>query len=283
MMFDELRHLLLVVEHGTLTAASRRAHLTQPALTASIRRLEGSMGARLFDRGRRGAQATAAGMALIPHARAALAAVEDGRRAVTEVAGLHRGEVRLGAGATACTYLLPDPLAVFGGRHPGVRFRLREAASEPTRAGVATGELDIGVVTGDGAADPSLHEEDWIADTLVVVGPPGAGDMSRYIAFTRPSPTRALFERAFPEADVVMELSSIAAVKGNVRAGLGRALVSLAAVAHDLEAGRLALIDDPRTPIHRTLRLCHRGVDRLAPAAAALRDLLLEIRAPEAR
>ena len=276
-MFDELRHFLLVHEHGTLTAAARRAHLTQPALTASIRRLEAQMGARLFDRGRRGAQATAAGMALIPRARAALAAVDDGRRAVAEVSGLHRGEVRIGAGATACTYLLPAPLAEYGRRHPGVRFRLREAASVETRAAVAAGALDIGVVTGEVEVPPGLVEEHWMEDRLLVVGPPGGAGTNRFVTFTRPSPTRALFDRAFPEADVVMELSSIAAVKGNVRAGVGRALVSESAVAHDLAAGRLARIADARTPIERALCLCHRGVGRLPPAAAALRELLLGV------
>ncbi len=276
-MFGELHHFLLIHEHGTLTAAARHAHLSQPALTASIRRLEAQMGARLFNRGRRGAQPTAAGVALVPRARAALAAVEDGRRAVAEVAGLHRGEVRIGAGATACTYLLPARLAEYGARHPGVRFRLREAASEATRAAVSAGELDIGVVTEAAAGVPGLEEEHWMEDRLVVVGPPGGAETNRYVTFTRPSPTRALFDRAFPEADVVMELSSIAAVKGNVRAGVGRALVSHAAVAHDIEAGRLAHVADPRTPIHRALCLCHRGVDRLPPAAAALRELLLDL------
>lgn len=60
-MLDELRHFLLVVEHGTLTHAARLANLTQPALSASIQRLEAEMGARLLHRSRRGARLTAAG------------------------------------------------------------------------------------------------------------------------------------------------------------------------------------------------------------------------------
>jgi DNA-binding transcriptional LysR family regulator len=46
-MLDELEHLVLIVEHGTFTAAARHAHLSQPALTASIQRLEQQVGARL--------------------------------------------------------------------------------------------------------------------------------------------------------------------------------------------------------------------------------------------
>src|SRR5689334_10647954 len=126
-MIEELRHFLLIADHGTFTEAARRAHLSQPALSASIRRLEDQLGARLLHRGPGGAALTAAGDALAPRARAALAAIEDGRRAVAEVAGLHAGEVRLGAGATATTYRLPPVLAQFRRRHPGVRFLVREA------------------------------------------------------------------------------------------------------------------------------------------------------------
>src|SRR5262249_22490239 len=133
-MLDELKHFVLIAENRTFTAAARRAHLSQPALTASIHRLEEDIGARLFDRGRSGAELTAAGAALLPRARAARAAVDEGRRAVAEVVGLRAGEVRIGAGATACTYLLPPLLAAFRKRHPGVRILLREAFTEQLEA-----------------------------------------------------------------------------------------------------------------------------------------------------
>ena len=74
-MVDELRHFLLVVEHGTFTEAARRAHLTQPSLSASIARLEGALGARLLHRDRHGSSLTAAGEALVPRAREVLGAL----------------------------------------------------------------------------------------------------------------------------------------------------------------------------------------------------------------
>jgi DNA-binding transcriptional LysR family regulator len=86
---------------------------------------------------------------------------------------------------------------------------------------------------------------------------------------------RALMERHFPGVEITMELGSISTVKGSVRAGLGIALVSRTAVATDLELGRLVEVRDPRTPMSRPLRLVHRGVERLPPAARALRALLL--------
>ncbi len=274
-MIDELRHFLLIVEHGTFTEAARRAHLSQPALTASIRRLEAALGARLLARGPAGAEPTASGAALVPRARAALAALEDGRRAVAEIEGLRAGEVRLGAGATACTYLLPPILAEFRAQHPGVRFLLREATATQILGALHDGELDLGVTTAD-EGDP------WRIDELVLIAAPGLprAASAPFVAFARGTTTRALLDRHFPDADVVMELGSIAAVKGNVRAGIGVALVSRAAVEHDLAALRLVEVPHPATPIQRPLRIVHRGRDRLPPAAARLRALLLDRRAP---
>lgn len=274
-MLDELRCLLLIVEHRSFTAAARPAHLSQPALSAAIRRLEEEFGARLLHRDRKGVSPTAAGRALLPRARAAIAAIEDGRRAVAEVEGLGAGEVRIGGGATVCTYFLPGPLAEFRRRHPGVRFQVREAYPDAIHAAVETGEIDLGIISGPGR-DP------WRTDELILVAPPAAvadwppGEAPPFIAFPPGSATRALLEHHFPAADVVMELGSIASIKENVRAGIGVALVSRAAVAADLAAGHLVELPSPRTPIARRLSLVHRGVDRLPPAAAALRRLLLD-------
>lgn len=275
-MVDALTHFLLVAEHGTFTEAARRAHLTQPAISASIRRLEDDLGGRLFDRGAGGASLTAAGRALLPRARAALAAIGDGRRAVAEVLGLHAGEVRVGAGATACTFLLPPLLSAFRERHPAIRHLLREADTARVVEAVLAGELDLGIVTRAWVdLPPGLIVEPWQADELVLVGPPGDRPPG-FVSFGAGSALRDLLDRAFPEAVVVMELNSIAAIAAHVRAGMGVALLSRESVAADVAAGRLQELNDPRVPLVRTLDLVHRGVDRLPPAALALRALLLD-------
>ncbi len=278
-MLDELRHLLLIVDHGTFTEAARRAHLSQPALTASIRRLEDQLGARLLDRGPGGAALTAAGAALVPRARAALAAVEDGARAVAEVAGRRRGEVRIGAGATACTYLLPTVLAQYRRKHPGVRLLLREAFTDQLEAWLHDGELDLAVTTSPtrGALPgPPGSSDPWLDDELIVVGGPGpAAERDVWVTFATGSPVRTMLLRHVPADRIVMELGSIAAIKGNVRAGIGLALVSRASVRADLGTGALVEVPQSWTPLSRRLILRHRGVDRLPPAAAALRELLL--------
>ena len=277
-VFDSLHHLLLIVEHGTFTEAARHAHLTQPALSASIKRLEEQLGGRLLHRGPGGATLTAAGEALLPRAQAALAAVDDGRRAVAEVLELHAGEVRLGAGPTAATYLLPATLARFRAAHPGVRVYLREAHSPAVWEALRGGELDLGIVSSGTPAlgEPWVVAEPWRADELVVASAPGDPVPDAWVCFPRGSMLRAHLEEVVDHPDVVMELGSIAAVKGNVRAGIGRCLISRAAIGRDLEGGQMALVPAAGTPLRRTMMLVHRGVERLPPAAARLRELLLE-------
>lgn len=307
-MMDELRQFLAIVEHGTFREAARRAHLSQPALTAAMQRLEAHFGARLLHRGRTGATPTAAGEALVSRARAALAAIDEARRAIEEIEGLHAGEVRVGAGATACTYLLPPTLAAFRREHARVRFLLRETTTDEALDALHAGELDLAIVSEGVRATRSLTrprgqprtrkrgvdareeapsrglqgvEHDlWRTDPLVLVCAPGVDPKTApHVTFRRGATTRAIFERFFPGAEIVMELGSIAAVKGNVRAGVGVALVSENAVLDDLARGLLVRVPDARTPIVRELRVAHRGVDRLPPAAAALREVLLSERA----
>lgn len=268
-MLDGLHHFLLIVEHGTFTAAARAAHLSQPALTASIQRLEEAHGARLLDRGRRGASPTAAGRALIPRARAALSAVAEGKRAVREVLDLERGEVRIAAGATACTYLLPPTLAEFRRAYPGVRFWLRETTTEEALTAIDAGEIDLGIVTHP-------RGELWFEDELILIAAPETDpEGAPFVSFRVGATTRALFDANFPGAEVAMELGGIAAVKTHVRIGVGLALVSRHSVETDLALGRLVEVPHPRTPVKRALHLVHSGLDRLPPAATALRARML--------
>jgi DNA-binding transcriptional LysR family regulator len=267
-MHDELQHFLLIVEHGTLTAAARSAHLTQPALSASLRRLEDAMGARLLDRGPGGAAPTAAGRALVPWAQAALAAVERGRRAVREIEGLEAGEVHVGAGATACSVLLPPVLTRFHAAHPAIRLELRELVGDSVVRDVEAGRIDLGIVAERGT-------EPWLDDELVIVAAPGADPAKLpHLTFPVGANHRAILDRELPGVDIAMELSSLAAVRAHVEVGMGVALLSRAAVARELDDGRLCEVPHPRTPIRRTLFLVHLGLDRLSPAARALRDEL---------
>ncbi|MFT5356239.1 MAG: DNA-binding transcriptional LysR family regulator [Polyangiales bacterium] len=281
MSLASFQHFLLVAEHGTFTEAAHHAHLSQPALSASIARLEEELGGRLFDRGRSGAALTAAGKALMPHAKATLTAAEDGRRSVAVLMSLNAGMVRIAAGATACTYLLPGPLAKFRKRYPKIRFTLQELTTGEALEALHEGAVDLAIVGQGLRAKSPPNSEQWMTENLVLIASPSLErDNASFLTFRRGSSTRAIFESKFPRAEIAMELGSIAAVKGHARAGIGMALVSENAVGDDIRRGRLVSVVDKRVPIRRQLRIVHRGLTRLHPAASALRDLLLENKPP---
>src|SRR6185369_12151088 len=90
MELRQLEYLVAVAEEGNFTRASERIHVAQPAVSAQIQRLERELGQPLLDRSRRAVRLTAAGEAVLPHARAALAAVRTMGVAADEVTRLVR-------------------------------------------------------------------------------------------------------------------------------------------------------------------------------------------------
>ncbi|NJQ01700.1 LysR family transcriptional regulator [Streptomyces zingiberis] len=139
-------YFVAVAEEGNITRAAGRLHVAQPGVSAQLRRLERELGAELLDRSGRGIRLTEAGAAVLPYARAALAAAEGARLAVEELTGLLRGRVAV-ATVTSHTADLPGLLADFHRRHPAVEITLSEGASDTLVDGVRTGRLDAAVVS----------------------------------------------------------------------------------------------------------------------------------------
>lgn len=130
-----------------MTRAARKVGVSQPALSAMLRKLEEEVGAPLLHRTGRGVKATHAGEAFLRHAMEAIRAADSGTRAVRELLGLQTGSIRIGSGATAISALLPPVISAFRKQHPGLTFYLREAGSSAVAAALAAGELDLGIVT----------------------------------------------------------------------------------------------------------------------------------------
>ena len=150
----ELRQLatfVAVAEEGSFTRASDRLQVVQSAVSAGVRNLERELGASLFDRSTHKVQLTDAGRALLPEARATLAAATAARDAVDAVRGGVRGSVLLGTmqaqGMRAVD--VPGLLAEFGQHHPHVQVHIRHAAggSSEMAAQVRDGRLDVAFVS----------------------------------------------------------------------------------------------------------------------------------------
>lgn len=176
MELRQLRYFVAVVNEGGFTRAAARLHLAQPGLSAQIRQLEKELGQSLLDRSGQPVTPTEVGRAVLPYARAALAAADGARQMVDEFSGLLRGRVTIGlvSGATSHTLDVASLLADFHDAHPGVEIALTEDTSERMQAALLAGELDIallGLTTDE--PPPGLSFQTVVDDPLVAAAAPG--------------------------------------------------------------------------------------------------------------
>src|SRR5277367_1125756 len=129
MEIRQLEYLVAVAEEGNFTRAAEKLLVSQPGVSAQIRRLERELGQELLDRSGRAVRPTAVGEAVLLHARAALAAVDGARLAVSELTGLLRGRAAIGA-VTSPNVDLATILAEFHRRHSMVEITLAEGTTD---------------------------------------------------------------------------------------------------------------------------------------------------------
>jgi DNA-binding transcriptional LysR family regulator len=286
-----LRYFRAIAEAGHMTRAAEALGVTQPALSVAMRKLEAEVGADLLHRTGRGVELTEAGAALLAHAEEAMRRLDAGVEQVRELAGLHRGSIRVGGGATATTYLLPEVVGELRRRRPGLRLVIREAGSSAVAAAVIAGELDLGIVTLPvaphgrlvGAGD--LMTIPLASDELRLITPPGHPLSGRksfrwadraeapVIGFEPERAVRDLIDAAAARAEAtllyVMELRSIESIKRMVGAGIGVGFVSRFALA---EGEGLSCRDERLT---RQLAIVRRGDRAPSPAAAEFERALV--------
>jgi DNA-binding transcriptional LysR family regulator len=168
MELRQLAYFVAVAEEAQFTRAALRCSVAQPAISAQIRRLERELGESVFHRDQRTVSLTAAGEALLPHARAALAAVELGRASVASLSGLLHGRLRIGVSRPA-DRRLAAALGRFHRDHPAIEIVLTEQHNAPLLQALAGGELDVALVGLPGQPlPPSLHTLVIAAEPLVL-------------------------------------------------------------------------------------------------------------------
>ncbi|MEU4153467.1 LysR substrate-binding domain-containing protein [Streptomyces sp. NPDC026659] len=142
----DLRYFAAVAEELSFTRAAQRLFVSQPALSKQIRMLERQLGTELFRRDRRTVRLTPAGEALLPHARAVLAAWTEAEAAVTEARAAERGTLVIGMSTSPGRGLLPALRTRLLTAHPEARPVLRQVNWADPSAGLADGSSDVAFV-----------------------------------------------------------------------------------------------------------------------------------------
>ncbi|CAB3870102.1 HTH-type transcriptional activator CmpR [Achromobacter anxifer] len=289
---DHLRTFAQVIELGSFSAAAERVGVTQPAVSLQIRQLERRFGLKLVERVGRWAGPTAAGLELLEHARIIDAALAQAELAMTAHASQVSGRIRLGTGATACTYLLPPILADLRRRFPALDIVASTGNTADMLRGLENNTLDIGLVTLP-APGRMFEVTPVLEDEFVAIFPaddsasipdaatPQALAQLPLVLFEPGARTRRLVDDWFEEAGVavkpVMELGSTEAMKEIVAAGLGCAILPRLAVSG---AGRRkALAVRSLTPrLSRSLAIVLRRDKPLGRGLRHLQESLLALR-----
>lgn len=284
MELRQLEYLVAVVEEGSFTRAAERVHVAQSGVSAQIRRLERELGHELLDRSARSVTPTAVGRSVLPYARSALAAVSDARLAVSDLAGLVRGQVSVGM-VTACASLdLTELLARYHERYPGVEIALSEGNSDELVEGLRTGTLDLAWVGLAGPVPAGLATQVIVDEALVAAVAHGDALASEHtirlaglgarplICLPRGTGLRRALDDgcaavAF-EPRIAFEASSPAVVADLASRGLGVAILPSSVAAASRET--LATIELTRPRMRSRLELAWRAHGPASPAARAL-------------
>src|SRR4030095_11766815 len=169
MNFDlaDLRAFVAVAKLGTFRAAAEELHLSQPALSRRIEKLETALGVRLFHRTTRKVDLTAVGREFSQRATHLLNGLEESLLGIRDVAGRVTGEVTIACIPSAIRFFLPDILKEYHPRYAGIVVRLIDQGANDVLTTVVRSEADFGL-NYIGTQDPQLDFEPVLKEVFVV-------------------------------------------------------------------------------------------------------------------
>lgn len=289
MTFGQLRTFVEVARAGSIGGAASVLVVTEPSVSAAVAALTRAVGVPLIERSGRGIRLTGAGRELAAYAAKILGLSDRAVRAAREAAG-GDGHLRLAAVTTAGEYVLPPVLAVFRDRYPDTQVSLEVGNRADLINRLVAHETDL-AVGGRAPGGSGIEDEVFAENSLGVVVrsdhplassttaiEPGDLASETWLLREHGSGTRETTEEFWTasdfEPDSVMTVGSNGAIKQAAAVGLGVALISLDAVAVELEAGALSLLDVRGTPLRRSWHVLYMKDGPLPRAAGSFLDVL---------
>ncbi|MGP4002852.1 LysR family transcriptional regulator [Streptomyces sp. 8N706] len=175
---SHLLALIAVAETGSISRAAARLGYTPPALSQQLAKLERGAHMPLLVRHRRGARLTAAGEALVRHARSIQEVLRSAEMELAKMRDLSGGQLRVGSFTTGGVHLLPPVLAELRKRYPGVAISLQEFEPPAGLEPLAEGDIDLllthSYVYGrEHPVPPGLSFDTLLEEELLLVAEPG--------------------------------------------------------------------------------------------------------------
>ncbi|HWM02669.1 MAG TPA: LysR family transcriptional regulator [Actinophytocola sp.] len=141
-----LRVIDAVARHGSVTAAARELHYSQPSVTHHLGRLEAETGVQLLQRVGRGIRLTAAGQLLADRAAEIIGRIDAADAELAAHVGLSAGRVRLAGFSSAVGSLVPTAVGALASRHPGLQISLIDTHPPEALELLRTGRIDVAII-----------------------------------------------------------------------------------------------------------------------------------------
>jgi len=288
MTLKQIRAFLAVAQSLSFAVACERLHLSQSALSLTIKALEEGLGGRLFSRNTRNVALTPEGESLLPLARRLVADWDNAEDEMRQRFTLQRGRVTLAAMPSFAGNLLPPILKTFRARYPNVNVTVNEVINEQVLEMVRDRHVELGVAF-EPMQSSSLAFTPLYLDRFVAVVPLDS-PLARlseikwqalleqpFITLQRPSTVRVMLEEHLQargmKLPVEFESHQLATVGRMVASGLGVSAVPALCVGQMHELGaRCITLSDP--VIERAIGVLTKPGHELSAAAQALFDTI---------
>lgn len=288
MTVKQIRAFLAVAHSLSFALACERLHLSQSALSLTIKALEEGLGGRLFTRNTRNVALTPEGEALLPLARRLIADWDNAEDELRQRFTLQRGRVTVAAMPSFAGNLLPPILKHFRARYPQVNVTVNDVVNEQVLEMVRDREVELGVAFEPQDSTSLLFTPLYI-DRFVAVVPKDSPLAQRsridwqsllqepFITLQRPSTVRVMLEDHLRargvQLPVEFESHQLATVGRMVASGLGVSAVPALCAQHMRELGGHCLtLDEP--VVERAIGILTKPGEELSTAAQALFDIL---------
>ncbi|PRZ43121.1 DNA-binding transcriptional LysR family regulator [Antricoccus suffuscus] len=283
----QIEHFLAVANAANFTRAARSIHLSQSALSASIRALERELQTQLFERTTRKVALTTAGQTFRAAAYRILGQIATAREELTDLHDLSAGTLAVGTVQTLTVVDLPAVLAQFNQRYSHIRIALHEATTAELVRSVQAAELDVAYVALDASPLPRDltllrgYEEDLAVVTahdhpLATRAETTLAELADYtfVEFSAGTGLQTVIETLCAEAGLHRRIGFRATQMGQVLALVGHGLGISIVPSSIAEGSGLATVPiGPASP-SRKLALVSRSARPSNPAARAFLELL---------
>ncbi|MCL4394827.1 MAG: LysR family transcriptional regulator [Chloroflexi bacterium] len=288
----ELQIFAAAAEEENFSAAARKLHMSQPAISFQIQSLEQRLKVQLFQRIGRRIVLTEAGRDLLPMAREMVNLSSRIEESMCAAQGVIKGHVIIGCSTSPGKYILPQLIGEFRKLYPDVRFTVEVMDRHMVEEKLVQKQIHIGVLS---LCSRNKDLECWtlLTDTLVLIAGSthpwakrdsvSSDELARaeWIlreggAATRQLVLATLEEHGMPADDlhVAMELGSVEAVESAVEAGHGVSIVSRIAVQHGLALGRIKAISVDGMVIQREIFLARNRLRACTCAQLKFREFV---------